>query len=600
MKTHKSILVSCHIKHSPQAIPLAVSLLKSYTKDKENIDVDNLDFYSDDSPLDSATKIVSMNPDSVGFSMYIWNRDFFEEVASVIKNKNPDIIIYSGGAEVTASWESLSFNDHFEYLIRGEGEIPFSRLMDYLSGKSKISVQKIVKQDHLQNLNVIPSPFLEGILKPGDWDGILWELSRGCPFNCSFCSESRGISGVRYFDEERIIKELQFFEENNVEQIFVLDPTFNIKIERAIKILSLIKEHAPYIHYTFEIRAELLTEELALAFADTHCSLQIGLQSAHHEVLKKLNRNIDRDQFQSKISLLNQCGAVFGLDLIYGLPGDSKDGFLESLDYALYCIPNHLDIFRLSVFPGTELYDKSSELQLKFQNKPPYHVLNTPEFSSDDLAVSEGIAAAVDLFYNKGRSAPWLLSVTEYLKLTPSAFFIKFTDFLNDNEYSESKIFDSQASFLISLFSNDKHDGLACSIDMALFHNLYSEVLLGMPIIQENSTDTVNIYDSVYTLNSTIKYGIFSFDVTLYSELGMLDINDFLLQYSPQVSYGLIFNNGLEISTMEVEKYLYEFILNLDGKKTIDQILVLINKKAEEMKDFIGFLVESELIIRAV
>lgn len=598
MKNHKTIIVSCFIQDSPQAIPLAASMLKSYTHNINGLDTELMDFTIDNNAELAAKDIVEKDPQSVGFSMYIWNRSFFENVAACLKEINPQMNIYCGGAEVTASWKSLSLNSHFDYLMGGEGEIPFLRLMNYFMDDSIESIDRIIKQEHVQNLNTIPSPFLEGILIPSEWDGILWELSRGCPFNCSFCAESRGVSGVRYFDDERIKAELKLFESHQVDQIFVLDPTFNIQADRALKILSLIREHAPFIHFTFEIRAELLTAELALAFSEIHCSLQIGLQSVHNDVLKKLNRNINREDFLEKINLLNQYGAPFGLDLIYGLPGDSKEGFLKSLDYAIYCIPNHLDIFRLSVFPGTELYEKSTELKLIFQDKPPYQVLNSADFHSDDLQVSGQIARAVDYFYNKGKSAPWLLSVTEFLNLKPSVFFQEFSKFLEKRNNSNEVVFNTQITFLQDLFRGKNHDGLACAVDLALYHYLYAEALHASPLGLNQEDHLPADLDTVYRLNTTLKQGIFSFDVTLYSELGMIDIDIFLQQYSKSVSYGLIFNNGCEILTMEVEKYLYQFVTAIDGEKTIAQILTLINTEAGEIEDFIGFLIESNLIIR--
>lgn len=599
MNIHTSILVSCHIQDSPQAIPLAASLLKSYWGNKEGLTISLKNYYSGKDPLTAAKEILKDNPDSVGCSMYIWNRTFFEQLVTNLKKLKQDLIIYAGGAEVTASWKSLNANDNFNFLIRGEGEIPFSNLMKFMIEKTTLQPDKILPQDHIQNLNEIPSPFLTGIIDPKDWDGLLWELSRGCPFNCSFCSESRGISGVRYFDEKRIAEELQFFEKNTVDQIFVLDPTFNITTERALKIISLIKEHAPFIHYTFEVRAELLNDELAQAFSEIHCSLQIGLQSAHHDVLLKLNRNIDQDDFSQKIDLLNQYGAVFGLDLIFGLPGDTLEGFLQSLDYALFRIPNHLDIFRLSVFPGTELYDRASELELVFMDSPPYQVLHTPGFEEMDLMQAENISRAVDLFYNKGRSAPWLLSLTEFLEQRPSDFFKEFSRFIQRNNYSEKEIFHTQIDFLQELFRGKNHDGLACAVDLALFHHLYGEALHAEPLLRDEKNSKVFQYtaDTVFRLNTTLKQGIFSFDVTLYSEMGMIDIDLFLQQYTKTVSYGLIFNNGFEILTMSVEQYLYQFTTAINGEKSLSEILKLINTKAEEMEDFIDFLIESELII---
>lgn len=579
-------------------MPLATSILKSFVSDIKRLSVNLLDFYLNQTPEEAADKILDLNPDSVGFSMYIWNRDFIEKTADIIKSEKNEIIIYAGGAEVTASAVQLTANSNFDHFIRGEGEVPFENLMHHFLQKSSQDIGKIIRQDHIKDLNIIPSPFLTGNLDVSLWEGVLWELSRGCPFNCAFCSESRGIEGVRYFNEDRIIKELQLFEDKKVEQIFVLDPTFNINKTRAMKILSLISEHAPYIHYTFEIRAELLDEELAEKFSEIHCSLQIGLQSADSKVLEKLNRTINKDKFTRKISFLNKFGAVFGLDLIYGLPEDTFAGFLSSLDFALLQIPNHLDIFRLSVFPGTELFDKAEDLKIEFEKKAPYSVIYTPDYSSEDLSKSSRIADAVDLFYNKGRSAGWLLSVTEILGINPSEFFTSFSNSLGKSEELKSDIFHIQNSFLKDIFARkNKSNFLPVALDLSQFHHLYGEALHAVSDYTEEAQQVYSGVSTVYKRNQLLKYGVFSYDVTLYSELGMIDIESFTHNNFSEDSYAVIFNNGYEILTMGVEKHLYDFITTLDGKKSIENILQIIDKKVDDIQDLIDFLVESTLII---
>ena len=74
------------------------------------------------------------------------------------------------------------------------------------------------------------------------------------------------------------------------------------------------------------------------------------------QALKYLHRSFDRERFDHVCRLLNQYGITYGIDLIYALPGDSHETFVASLDYALSQRPNQLDIFPLSVLPGTELY----------------------------------------------------------------------------------------------------------------------------------------------------------------------------------------------------------------------------------------------------
>ena len=599
MDIHKTVLVSCHIQNSPQAIPLATSLLKSYTEDLKNLNIHLLNLYLGDEIDEAFSKILKMNPQSVGFSMYIWNRVFIEELIRTIKKYNKDIIIYAGGAEVTASFMDLSLNKDIDFLLPGEGEIPFKTLMTSLIQKEIQIEGQILKKEHIKDLEAIPSPFLSNILDPELYDGILWELSRGCPFNCAFCSESRGIEGVRYFDEKRINKELQLFESKKVEQIWVLDPTFNINKSRAIRILSLINEYAPNIHYTFEIRAELLDSETAKAFSETHCSLQIGLQSCHNHVLEQLNRKLNIKDFEDKIHLLNHYGAVFGLDLICGLPLDTYDGFLQSLDFALMQIPNHLDVFRLSVFPGTELFEKAADFKIEFLNHTPYTLISTPDYNQEDLLKSEKVAQAVDIFYNKGRSAPWLLSVIELLDMKPSVFMEEFADFMNETPESTTEIFQLQLQYLNKLcHDTGKSNFMPIITDMTTFHYLYSEALHALNHPVENIPETYSL-DSVYLINECLKSGEFFYDVTIYSEVGMINIEDFALNYFEEQSYGIIFNNGYEILTMGVDKSYYELIKETDGIRSLREVISVINGKIDEMNDFIDFLIEASLLIPA-
>jgi len=597
MYSHKTVLVSCHIIDSPQAIPLAAAILKTYQPYKKDVEVILKDFYLNDTPIKAAVSILKCNPDSIGFSMYIWNRDFLVETAAIVKETNNNITVYAGGAEITASALSLMSDNNFDYLVRGEGELPFVFLLKYLLGKEKLKPDKLIKMSYLNDLELIPSPFLNSNLDPGAWEGLLWELSRGCPYNCSFCSESRGVKGVRYYTEERIKQELILFEEKKVDQIFVLDPTFNINKDRALSIIKLIKENAPGIHFTFEIRAELLDEELAEAFSELHCSLQIGLQSSQVDVLKNVNRTLNPNQFSEKIGLLNKYGAVFGLDLIYGLPGDTITGFMDSLDYALSQIPNHLDIFRLSIFPGTVLFDRAEHFNLKFKKEVPYSVISSPGYSEIELAESGKIADAVDIFYNKGKSAPWFLSVVDVLGIVPSEFFIKFSSFKINNSDGKNT-FNLQYEFLDHIFKEaNKIDYLSVAQDLCRFHYLYSEALYSVVDLDNNKKEETDLVNRIFVQSSVLKTGIFSFDVSFYAEQGMIDIKSFIKSNYREESYALIFNNGYEIETISVERYLYEVVENMTGEYTLSEILQKLNINRVDVEEFIDFLLEMELIV---
>ena len=222
--------------------------------------------------------------------------------------------------------------------------------------------------------------------------------------------------------------------------------------------LRLIAAKAPSIHFFFEARSEFLDAEMADLFAAVHCTLQIGLQSAHDDVLKNISRSFDPADFEAKILLLHQVGVPYGFDLIYGLPGDSLQGFQASLDFAMGLVPNHLDVFRLSVLPGTRLAETAPGLQLRHQALNPYSVIESPTFSAGDLDQAGRLAKACDLLYNHGKAVPWFGMVLEPLGLRPSEVFGGFADWLD--QHANQAPIEAQQTFFLSLFEAQDQSAL--------------------------------------------------------------------------------------------------------------------------------------------
>ncbi|HQB87854.1 MAG TPA: B12-binding domain-containing radical SAM protein [Treponemataceae bacterium] len=363
---------------------------------------------------------------AAGFSVYVWNRPVLEAAALALKTRFPDMLLFAGGPEITACAETPAV---FDWCIRGEGEEADRLLVNsWLDGAPSLPPGRIPVP-----LATLPSPWLDGTLDSvpivRDGRGALWELSRGCPFSCSYCYESRGEKTVREIPLPRLEKELEYFSQKGIERIFVLDPTYNASKKRALSLLALIEQKAPDIHFNFEIRAELVDQDLAQAFSRIPCSLQIGLQTVNETSLSLVNRPVDFKKFAAGVTRLNTAGIVFGMDLMYGLPGDNLKGFKRSLDYAIARYPNNLEIFRLAVLPGTELHDRAESLGLVHDKRPPYLVTSTPTFPAHDLERAGRLARAVDYFYTQGRAVSWFLAALHPLDSRPSRFFAAFSGF---------------------------------------------------------------------------------------------------------------------------------------------------------------------------
>ncbi len=509
------------VETSPQALPLGAaciaSAVKNYFQGKGDFEVFLKDFSLEEENLKNlddgkmAQKIAENLLSSgkklyaVLFSVYVWNHKLLEMIAELLKKEIPSLVTIAGGPEVTANPYCFC---GFDFAVAGEGEKSVPELLEKIllgSGENQIKipgvydlrhsnlasekkfsnktenqllgfngekVEKIcLQRSEVPSLQTLSSPYLDGTVDPKKYGGALWELARGCPFKCSYCYESKGEKKMQFFPIERLKAELEFFEKEKIPQIFVLDPTYNANKKRALEILKMIKNIAPDIFFYFEARAEFIDKEMARAFASSNCCLQFGLQSSNPEVLKNVNRSFDKKIFSRNIGFLNQEGAVFGFDLIFGLPGDSLSGFKKSIDFAMSLYPNNLELFCLSILPGTDLYDTATNFFLTWQKNPPYHVVDSKTFPPKDLLAAQKISSACNIFYNQGRAVPWFNSALSPLKIRPSVFFTDFASYLEKNDFFNSdgtvkklvdfdEILKMQINFLSAKYSQAKLENL--------------------------------------------------------------------------------------------------------------------------------------------
>ena len=471
----KIICTTVLVETSPQAMPLGAACIASSikaTKTLESFCVELVDFSREDESFQKAVSLggeeraaqmiaqslAKSKPFAVCFSVYVWNHVILDKCAGELKRLLPECVTIAGGPEVTAN--PMNFLN-MDFTVAGQGEVAVPALIEHLAAKDGtadespdglifqiLGVYATGSKNAAHPLSVfratpcspesVSSPYLDGTLDVSKYGGALWELARGCPFKCSYCYESKGEKKIAYFPLARLEKELELFARKKIPQVFVLDPTYNANKDRAMHMLKLIQKKAPGMFFYFEARAEFIDRELARAFAKIPCCIQFGLQSSNPEVLKKVHRTLDKKQFAHNIGFLNETGVTFGFDLIYGLPGDNLQGFKNSIDFALSLYPNNLELFCLSVLPGTNLHDDAAGYGMVWDENPPYHVICTPQFSKRDLASAQKLAEATNLFYTQGRAVPWFNSVLYALKEKPSTFLWDFAIFCDSRACGHS------------------------------------------------------------------------------------------------------------------------------------------------------------------
>ena len=492
---------ACAGEQSIMSFPMGGLCIKTaintFLKDKCNAAL--FEHVLNDDPVKCAQMCASRKPWAVGLSMYIWNHEWFLKFASELRKILPETIVFAGGPEV------VSFNEVpscLDFITLGEGEI---NVIESLKKSIEGTMEKgTAVPCSVPDLDNVPSVFLsgqaDGILK--GCDSVLWEMTRGCPYKCAFCYESRGNRTVRDFSMDRISAELDYLIKSDVQNVFVLDPTFNLNRERAKEILRMLIDRSPsYIHYTFEVRAELLDEETADLFAVLNCSLQIGLQSSDEKVLEKIGRPFDRKQFTQKVNLLASRGVSFGLDIIIGLPSDNLKSFRNTVNYAVSLQPSNIDCFVLSVLPATSLSQMAEECGLKTDGTVFNNVISTPSFPEEDIREALELRSSMDLFYTKGQSCMWIHCVLETLNISACNLFNLFNKWMKQTNRSQDEdIWILQDDFISSLFEKTQNTRLLSA--MKSFMELHQGLCFVTDTGEEAQLDLCYLPDELAQLDS--------------------------------------------------------------------------------------------------
>jgi hypothetical protein len=610
----KIAFVAIHPHPSPQAVPLACAFLQeallSDPSLKGSVQTEIAQFFLQDDADLCARIIARSAPDLIAFSIYVWSRDHAVAIARALRPLLPDAVLCAGGAEPTANPGSLLDEGLFRFLVRGEGEASFVQAVGrLLAGEQPAGIPGVLLPgDAGSALSVpapmesIPSPYLSGRLDPSVAGGALWQLSRGCDFACSFCFDHKGSGGVRRFSMERVEAELRLFARLKVPQVFVLDSTFNKIPERAKDILRLIRKLAPGVHFHFEVRSEFIDPEMAELFASVTCSLQIGLQSADPAVLRAVGRGFDRDDFASRAFLLNHTGAIFGFDLIYGLPGDTPELFRFSLDFALSLYPNHLDIFPLAVLPGTRLHGKAATLGLSHLDAPPYTVLATAGYTPEDLKEAGRLAGACDIFYSRGKAVAWFNSVVAALKLTPSAFLAAFAGFLGERgepEVAEEEIPGLQRGFLEKIFVQKKKAKLLpIALDLADYHHHYATALMATATtpLPRRELRRLDPLKRPLVLSASTTLARFHYEVLEILDSGEPDLAEFTACFKPTGSFAVIYPSHGEVCTESVSSPYFELLQALDGRRSALALCRAVQLPEEEAREFLEFALAEGIV----
>jgi len=350
-------------------------------------------------------KLMSEEPDVIGFATYLWNVHEVMGLIRHLKKMGVRSKLILGGPEVFGNVNMLlDRSQGADIIVKGEGEITFRELIRYLrvnknnlNGLKKIhglvyrdSNGRIVEtknRELMRNLSIIPSPYLTGIIDISNYSSLYLETYRGCNLRCNFCFYHKNYPFIREHSLTRIKNEVQMAIDNGISNIYIIDATFNEQ-RRIMNVLKIFrdKNKNKELNFFAEIRADLVTNTIAKLFSEANFPfLEIGLQTINKKALRAMNRPFNKILFEKGIRNLKKNGIRVGVDLIIGLPEDDFNSIKETLNYLVKLSVDYVFPYILSVLPGTDFYNNAKKYGLKFMRKPPYFIIENKSLSQDEI-----------------------------------------------------------------------------------------------------------------------------------------------------------------------------------------------------------------------
>ena len=367
--------------------------------------------------------------DVVAFSCYIWNITQTLSVAREIKKINPQAKVLLGGPEVSYDWQDVIQLPEVDFIIVGEGEIPFANFLNQYPNLSELS--NIAYKENGKIKYTASSESFD-ILKLADFNPYIYEdaseiynkvayieTSRGCPYKCEFCLASLD-NKVRYLPTPTIKENLLYLMQHG-RVIKFLDRTFNVKKDFTLDIFQFILDHhKPENVFQFEITADIVHPDI-IKFIQEKVPpglfrFEIGIQTVNQQANLAVSRKQNFEKTSGVIRQL-QNKIEMHLDLIVGLPLDYLSDIAYSFNQVFALHPPELQLGFLKFLKGTPVREKYEQYGYRFDPMPPYQIIESNFLSQEELHKITMMEEALELYWNKKRATHTLLYLAKNYNL---------------------------------------------------------------------------------------------------------------------------------------------------------------------------------------
>lgn len=383
-------------------VPLNIGYVAAYAKKLYAEDID-ITLFKD--PVEMLEQVKKQKPDVMGLSFYYWNTALNQAMTEKTRHILGDqlLIVWGGPSVDTDTAQQSKLFERFpqvDAFVANEGELGFANLLGKRLTSDKLYMWHapidgvVFKQaDELVqgaavglslDLAKLDSPYLTGLMDPFVGGDYLAELqtSRLCPYTCTFCVSGKNRGKLRAFPYQQVTDEIGFivdnFKDNPHLPLHIVDENFGI-IERDAELSDVILESAntqgyPKGIYFYNDKrfGETAKKVIGNLGNMTLYGMALSLQTENPDTLKEIKRrNLTPEQIDEAIQWASSKNINSTTELIFGLPYETRDSFIQLLNNAIDRGFDSIIINNLILLDGVEMardgYREKHQVQSRFR-----------------------------------------------------------------------------------------------------------------------------------------------------------------------------------------------------------------------------------------
>ncbi len=317
------------------------------------------------------------------------------QISKRFKQLNPSSKVIIGGVHPTFFKNEAI--QHTDQVAVGEGE---NIILDMISGKI---TDRFVYGDKILDLKNVPAPNFDLLEKKERLNIYPMITSRGCPFDCDFCSVTQ-MFGRKYRTNpiDRVLKDCHSLDKKRV---FIYDDNFTANVKRSHELMERIMSEGIKMKWSAQVRVDVAKDEaLVSKMAKAGCKrVYIGFESVNPKTLVNFHKKQSVADIERAIKVFHENDIRIHGMFIFGSDEDDRSVFEPTLEF---CNKNRIDTVQYSALtplPGTYTYNRFSQegrlLHHDWDNYDGIHVVFKPK-KMTPFELQDGIIKTYENFYS--------------------------------------------------------------------------------------------------------------------------------------------------------------------------------------------------------